>query len=228
MSAKIDRLFSRIHKRYDIMNSVMSVGLDRIWRRDAAAEIASIGKNCKILDVACGTGEFSITITKAMDKIGHKAFIDGIDLNKKMLSIGTKKVSGRYANIKLGVGDATKMRKPSSNYDVVTTAFAMRDFDSLERFAAESYRVLRKGGKIVALDMAEPDTKFQRGFFAVYSKLMVFEGSLVDRNAYEFLVQSIHRFDKKRLVSILKKAGYKNVRIQNLATGVAFIATGKK
>ena len=228
MSKKVDRIFSSIHNRYDLMNSVMSMGFDRVWRKRASAEVLSHKKVERVLDVACGTGEFSIMLAKQMKKAGRRISIEGIDMNAKMLSAGRVKIKGRYENIHLEVGDATNINRKSSSFDALTTAFAMRDFDSLERFAAESYRVLKKGGKIVALDMAEPDSRMQRLFFRCYSTMMKMEGMFVDKTAYDFLIESIHGFDKRRLAGILKAAGFRNVKIKNLETGIAFVATGTK
>ncbi len=228
MSEKINGIFSSIHKRYDLMNSIMSMGFDRIWRSRASDEVLSHKKVRTVLDVACGTGEFSIMLANRMEKAGRRVSVYGIDINAKMLSVAREKVRRKYKSIRFGVGDATRIDLKSSSFDIVTTAFAMRDFDSLKRFTEEAYRVLRKGGKIVALDMAEPDSSAQRLFFRCYSAVMKVEGMLVDRAAYDFLIESIHGFDKRKLATALKEAGFKNVRIRNLETGIAFVATATK
>jgi demethylmenaquinone methyltransferase/2-methoxy-6-polyprenyl-1,4-benzoquinol methylase len=120
------------------------------------------------------------------------------------------------------------MRYRSSSFDVVTSGFALRDFDSTERFAKESYRVLRRGGKIVLLDMSKPNSAVSDLFFKAYFGIMRLEGLFVNNDAYNFLVNSIKSFDIERFRGELEDAGFRRVRVRRLTFGVAFLITGYK
>lgn len=228
MSEEINRLFSDIHEKYDFMNSALSLGVDRKWREETARKCIMTKKDYRVLDVACGTGELSIAIKSESERNGKNAEIIGIDFNKDMLRIAKEKIKRNKMDIKFQIGDALDMKFRSNSFDVVVSSFAMRDFDDLRKFVRECHRVLAKGGNVVLVDMSKPDGRVMNFLFGIYSRIMLIEGMLVDRNAYSFLVSSIKGFDKKRLVRIMEKEGFKNVTLSSLTSGIAFAATGRK
>ncbi len=228
MSTYIKNLFSGIHDNYDLMNSILSLGIDRKWRKTAAKLAMPNKKSFKLLDIACGTGEFAITLYNEAIKNGKDASITGIDFNSDMLKIGIEKIKMCNLPITLISGDALNIKFDSNVFDVVTSAFAMRDFDDLNKFAREVNRVLKKGGKITLMDMALPKAGFDKYLFKIYSKIMRIEGYFVDNNAYAFLVKSIMENDSNKVANIFKKNGFTNVKITVLKTGAAFVITGNK
>jgi len=224
----MNQLFSDIYERYDSMNNVLSLGVDRIWRSRAAKECIITSKSYKILDIAAGTGEFAIAIKKECERNDKQVKLTGVDFNKDMLSVAKEKVKARNIDIKFEVGDALNLRFPDKSFEIVTSAFAMRDFDSLSKFAKEVHRVLKPGGKIVLMDMSKPDKGLMKYVFKVYFNIMLLEGMLVDKNAYWFLVDSIKKFDKKNLLKLLKKQGFKEIELVELPSHAAFYVTAKK
>ena len=219
--------FTRIHKHYDFFNHLFSMMADIEWRNDAAMETVMPKRSYTVLDVATGTGDLAIAISKAARASGKTASVIGIDFNTHMLSHARSKARrSRVKNMKFEEGDALHINYPNSSFDVVASGFALRNFDSLDKFAAEAGRVTKKGGKIVMLDMAKPDHAPQ--FMKAYFKVLEAIGSLVARNAYRWLTYSIMRFDKEKAAGIFRRHGFSEVRVTNLRYGVAFIITGTK
>ncbi|MDE1870829.1 MAG: ubiquinone/menaquinone biosynthesis methyltransferase [Candidatus Micrarchaeota archaeon] len=228
MSKEMNELFSDIHKKYDFMNRMLSLGMDGIWRSDAAKEAVVAKSRYRVLDVATGTGELAMAIRRESERQGKEAEIIGVDFNKDMLGIARKKAERQKIPIRFELGDALDLRFKGDSFDVLTSGFALRDFDSLEGFVKEAHRVLKKGGRIILMDMSRPERGFNKYFFKFYSRVMLLEGMLVDRNAYSFLVKSIRGFDRENAASLLERNGFSAVKIRELPTGVAFIITATK
>jgi len=228
MSDQINEMFSAIHKRYDLMNHMLSLGIDGIWRKRAAEESIIDKKSYRVLDVASGTGELAITIKKLCDKSGKKIELFGVDFNKDMLGIAKKKAKKLDLDIRFQIGDALALKFPNDYFEVVASSFGLRDFDSLEKFVKESHRVLKKNGKLVLLEMSKPDIGIMKYLFRIYFGVMLLEGLFVDRRAYSFLVDSIKRFDKRNLVNLLKEHGFVRVELVDLPFRAAFLATAYK
>ncbi len=228
MSDEIKQLFSDIHERYDLMNHVLSLGVDKKWREQIAKEALLPKDSYRLLDIATGTGDLAIAIKKMAESKAKVVDLTGVDFNGDMLGLAKKKAEQIGCDVNFMVGDALKLKFPDNSFDIITNSFAMRDFDSLEGFIEECRRVLKKGGKVVLADMSAPDRGFMKYFFKFYSRIMVLEGSLIDRNAYSFLVSSIKKFDKKRLETLMKEKGFAEVEVKDLQSGIAFVATGYK
>ncbi len=230
MSRRIKDLFTEYHGRYDLANHIYSMGVDIGWRREAARE-AMVGKGrYKILDIAAGTGELSIMIAEEGARQGKRVEITGMDFNRAMLGLGREKARLKgLSNLRFELGDALSMRYPDSSFDVATCAFALRNFDELPRFFSELRRVLKKDGRFVILEMAEPDLARQRFLFHLcFGVLMRPLGYLIGIDAYKWLLYSIGHFDKKGAIRALRSCGFRQVRERPLATGVGFIVTGLK
>lgn len=229
MSERINKLFSDIHERYDLMNHVFSLGIDVLWRRAAANEAIVDKKSLNIVDVASGTGDLALEMCKIANKKGVGINVTAMDFNKDMLKLARQKADKKkFANIKFDVGDALKMKYSNASFDVLITGFALRNFDSLDEFIRETHRVLVPGGKFVYLDMAMPENPIQKGFFKLYFGVMRFVGKSVDPKAYNWLFDSVSEFDRKSVVRKLQEAKFENVRLKDLVSGVGFIITGEK
>ncbi len=213
MSKRINTIFSNVSRHYDTMNHVMSLGIDRTWRHAAAKEAAYKKGSLFILDVATGTGDLAFDIAKISGSRGIDARITGTDFNKRMLAIARQKAKrSDTESVMFEYGDALRMKYKGGSFDVVVSGFALRNFDDLQRFAAEARRVLKKGGRLVLLDMAQGDSPFVKAFFSVYSRIMLLMGSFVHKGAYSWLVRSIKDFDKNGLSNTLKYAGFRKIR----------------
>jgi demethylmenaquinone methyltransferase/2-methoxy-6-polyprenyl-1,4-benzoquinol methylase len=206
----------------------MSLGLDGSWRSSAAKE-SLINKNSySVIDLAAGTGDLSIAIFKACRKDGRKVSITGVDFNRDMLEIARSKAKRLKFKINFEEGDALALRFSNNRFDVAASAFGLRNFDSLDGFAREAHRILKKDGKLVLLDMAEPEDGIMKCLSSMYLKIILLEGMLINPNAYSFLVSSIKKFDKGKLPVILKKHGFDEIKILGLPSGVAFMVTARK
>ncbi len=232
---EVNRMFSKIHKNYDLMNHLMSLNLDKQWRHEAALEALLHSRRYRVLDVATGTGDLAIEVGRIASENGKEVSIMGSDFNKEMLGLAREKILKAGAgNISLELSDALRMPSSSGSFDVVTSAFALRSFEfggkrsRLDLFLSESYRVLRKKGKLVLLEMALPDRKTERALFTAYTTVMRIISSFADRAAYSWLIETIRGFDKNGLSRSLRAAGFRKIRIRSLSSGVAFIATAYK
>lgn len=225
---KVDHIFSNIHKEYDLMNHVMSLGIDKIWRKNAAKEAILKNTAYALLDVGAGTGDLSIAIKEMGDFSGKKIKITAVDSNKDMLAIAKQKIKTKGFKIRLMRGDALKLKFGNSSFDIVVSAFAPRDFSNLEAAVSEFNRVLKKGGKLVILEMAEPDTRFGKFLFFLYSRVILLEGFFINEEAYRFLIDQIYKFDKKNLIKILNENGFNQIKIKPQLSGVAFILIAEK
>lgn len=236
MPDKINKMFSKIYVRYDIMNHLLSFNFDKGWRREAAKDAMIQKDKYTVLDVASGTGDLAIDVSRMAKTHNKHVQIYAYDFNKDMLNIADEKFRrANITNIKNEVGDALRIKHKSNSIDVLTTGFALRSFlhsregkKGLQKFISESYRVLKPHGKAILLDMAMPDRRSERAFFKVYSHLMLAIGSFVDKDTYAWLVHTIKSFDKKELIRMVKASGFRNVKIRNLRSGIAYIVTAEK
>lgn len=229
MSEENKRMFSLIAKNYDKTNRLISLGADSGWRKEAAKECVINKKAIRVLDVATGTGELALSIMRQVEKSKRKIHIVGLDFNKDMLKIAKEKVEKRgLRNIEFMMGDALALDLGNSTFDLVTSGFALRNFDDLQQFIKESYRVLAPGGKIVFLDVAKPDNVFNKIFEKYYFNIIPLMGARYNRDAYVHLITTAWRFDKSALPHMARSAGFVNPKLRSLTFGTAFIFTAKK
>ncbi len=232
MSIRINKIFTKVSSHYDLMNHLFSLGIDKNWRSETVMKsIEAISKidHPIILDLATGTGDLAIMLSKELDKLGKKYKLIAMDFNKEMLDLGKKKAVLAGSNkISFEISDAMKTGYPSNYFDLVISGFALRNLDNLEVFSTELKRIIKNNGKFIFVDMAVPDEKSKAFFFRIYSFLMRIIGFFVDRKAYFWLVSSILKFNKKRLIKILSSSGFKEIKYTELKTGVAYIVSGRK
>ena len=188
--------FDTIAANYDHMNRLMTLSLDRLWRRRAVR-----GLHGNVLDVACGTGDMVLELLK------RGCTVTGVDISNEMLAIAGKKAP-QAAYI---IADAEHLPFEDITFDAVTCAFGVRNFVHLERGFSEMLRVLKPGGTMVILELATPDSKFVRPFYNLYTKHIIpWLGSRIagNREAYTYLPESIERFPKgKAFVQIMENLG---------------------
>ena len=228
MSKDIRDMFSRIHKKYDLMNHILSFGIDKSWRRSAAYGAMIEKKSYKLLDIATGTGDLAIMIKKMGIKKGKDIDIEGIDFNEKMLGFAKVKSKKLDLKIKFNVRDALATEFPDDSFDVITSSFALRDFDNLKQFVNEAHRIMKKNGKLVLLEMSLPKHGINKYIFNFYINIMRLEGAFIDSNAYSFLIKSIKEFDKDELLALLNDKGFRKIECKALLTNAAFLVTAVK
>ncbi len=228
MSERVSSIFAEVSESYDMVNSISSLGVIILWRMSAANEAMIEKDKYALLDIATGTGDLSFEIAKKANRLQKDISITGMDFSPNMLKVAKKKEESRKAGIKFEHGDAMKLKYKDNSFDVVTSSFALRNVDDLNKFAGEAKRVLKKGGKFVFMDMARPSSSIERLFLNSYWAAVSWIGFIESKNAFDWLVESVNRFDKEAFVKILKKTGFKNIKMRNLFPGSSFIVTGNK
>ncbi|AEE54133.1 bifunctional demethylmenaquinone methyltransferase/2-methoxy-6-polyprenyl-1,4-benzoquinol methylase UbiE [Haliscomenobacter hydrossis] len=226
---QVSRMFDRIAPYYDFLNHFLSLGIDRGWRRKAIAEVAQ-DQPQRILDIATGTADLAIAMA---EKLQPQEII-GVDIAPKMLEIGRVKVRDKGLNkiVHLEDGDSQELRFPDNQFDVVTAAFGVRNFEDLGKGLSEMYRVLKPGGKIVVLEFSRPKLfPFKQIFNAYFKYLLPLIGRFTsnDQRAYAYLYESVQVFPEgQELVNIFEKTGFKSNRCTALTLGVCSIYVGFK
>jgi demethylmenaquinone methyltransferase/2-methoxy-6-polyprenyl-1,4-benzoquinol methylase len=208
-------MFDSIAPRYDLVNRVMTFGMDRGWRRRSVGTLG-LPAGSLVVDVACGTGDFCRDLGSA----GYRAV--GIDLSIGMLMAARTEAP-------LIQGDALKMPFGAGSVDGITCGFALRNVADIGALLAEFARVLRKGGRIALLEVAEPNSRALRMGHSVYFRRIVplIGGVLSDRDAYRYLPESTAYLPARpRLLEMLDEAGFDDARSRLVALGAAQIVTG--
>ena len=220
-------MFEGIAGRYDLLNHVLSLNVDKRWRRVLTKRLVGTEGGQPVLDVACGTGDLSIDLHRA----GLTRVI-GLDFCRPMLVIAKSKVSERNITLPLIEGDALNLPFSDSSFAVVTIGFGLRNLSSVEQGLRELYRVLKPGGRLAVLEFSKPVVPILSWVFRVYfSKVLPLLGGLISgsRSAYEYLPDSVRRFpDQKQLAALMSDAGFTEVTFENLSGGIAALHFGTR
>lgn len=225
----VREMFSGIAGRYDLLNHVLSLNIDKRWRRKVRAEIQPIlnNKNAVVLDVACGTGDLSIELNR-----GAAAQIIGTDFCRPMLNVAKEKTAATNARIPYVETDAMNLSFADNSFDALTIAFGLRNLPNFANGLSELHRVLKPGGRIVILEFSSPILPGFRQLFNFYfANVLPRIGGIVSgsRGAYEYLPDSVAKFpDQKALVTMIEHTRFSNVKYHNLTGGIAAIHTGTK
>lgn len=228
-SDQIRDMFDNIAPAYDVMNRLMTLGIDKRWRRKCTA-IARDLDPTDILDIAAGTGDLTVALAT---ECSH-AKVTGIDLSEEMLAIGRKKIAELKLDdrVTLQPCDALALPFPSDSFDVVTVAFGVRNFQNLDRGLAEMRRVLRPGGTLIILELCTPQNRVVKPFYRFYTRCVIpTVGRLLskDSRAYSYLPESIAAVPaRSTLTDLLTRVEFKNARWKDLTLGVAAIYTATK
>ena len=228
---KIRQMFDGIAPDYDRLNHLMSLGVDRSWRRRALRWIVDAQRPQRILDIACGTGDFSLAIARRMHADSR---ITGLDLSEGMLAVMREKVerAGLSERISCLQGDCEAMPFADGRFDVATIAFGIRNFEHREAALREILRVLRPGGRLVILELSVPENKLLRwGYNLYFMHFVPWIGGLVsgDKAAYKYLPASVQQFPSRReWTATMEHCGYANVRHKAFTFGLCRMYTGEK
>lgn len=227
---KIRDLFNSIAEDYDKLNHILSLGVDRTWRKRAIKCIAE-DKPQRILDIACGTGDFSLEIAR---RTNPETMIVGLDLSEGMLEVMDRKVAeaGLSGRISTRQGNSEAMDFADDLFDRVTIAFGIRNFENRETALKEILRILKPGGRLVILELSVPSNTVLRWFYNLYfTKVLPWIGGAVsgDKAAYSYLPASVIQFPgKEEWMATMSSCGYKEVRHKAFTFGICRMYTGEK
>jgi demethylmenaquinone methyltransferase/2-methoxy-6-polyprenyl-1,4-benzoquinol methylase len=227
---KIAGMFDAIAARYDLLNTVLSGGLDRYWRRRALASLQLTGRE-RLLDVCAGTAD--VAIGAARRRTGA-ARVVGVDFSGAMLAHGLTKVrsSGLADRVQLIRGDAMSLPAADASVDAVTIAFGIRNVQRPEIACRELFRVLRRGGRLAILEFGTPHNPVFAPIYHWYShNILPRIGRVVSRHegAYNYLPESIGAFAYGgEFCKILRDAGFAHVEARPLMLGAVYLYTGRK
>lgn len=227
---KIQAMFDGIAPSYDKLNHVMSLNVDKLWRKHALREIVD-GTPQQILDVACGTGDSTIAIAAAA---GAGSRVIGADISEGMMALVMEKAAheGVHDRIRLQVADGENLPYEEGTFHRVTCAFGIRNFEHKEKGLQEFYRVLKPGGKAVILELSVPRNKTVRWFYDLYfMHILPWIGGLISGNktAYEYLPASVHAFPSPQaFCGMMTEAGFTNVRHKAFTLGLCRMYVGEK
>jgi demethylmenaquinone methyltransferase / 2-methoxy-6-polyprenyl-1,4-benzoquinol methylase len=225
---QVARMFNNISHRYDLLNRVLSLGIDIRWRKQAV-KILKEHHPETILDVATGTADFAIAALKANPKK-----ITGVDISDQMLAVGREKIAklGHSDKIELLSGDSENLKFQDNYFDAVIVSFGVRNFENLEKGMSEIRRVLKPGGLLIVLEFSKPSGFFFKYIYNFYFRFILPAiGKLISKDtaAYRYLPDSVNAFPYgKAFTAILDKTGFKNTQCKELTFGVSSIYTGLK
>lgn len=225
---QVAEMFNNISKKYDLLNHVLSLGIDITWRKKAIKMLKKDQPKL-ILDIATGTGDFAIeALALNPDKV------IGVDISEGMLAEGRKKLKKRKLDdrIELQLGDSEKLLFEENKFDAVIVSFGVRNFETLEKGLSDMYRVLKPGGKTVIVEFSKPKKFPMKQAYNVYFKYILPQiGKVVskDNAAYTYLPESVQAFpDGDDFLRILEKVGFKKTTCKLLTFGISSIYIGEK
>src|SRR5215218_5870458 len=219
---QVRAMFDRIARVYDLMNSLMTAGLHHRWR-ERAADLASLERGGRALDVACGTGDLAVELAR---RVGPSGKVVGSDFSEAMLERARQKstaVEWEWAN-------ALELPYPDDGFDAATVGFGARNFSDLDRGLSEMARVVRPGGRVVVLEITTPQRPPLSTFYRVwFDRIVPVLGRLTGQaDAYSYLPSSVRRFPgPQELAAAMERCGLRSIRCVLTAGGIIAIHVGE-
>lgn len=226
--AQVARMFDNISGNYDRLNHLLSLGIDRIWRRKAINHLRPFQPK-SILDVATGTADFAIAAGTLPGST-----VTGVDISEGMLEAGRVKIRKLKLDhrIRLESGDSENLPFADNSFDAVIVAFGVRNFENLDRGLQEINRVLKPGGNFVVLEISEPDTFPWKQLFSLYFRgILPLTGRIIsgDPRAYSYLPESVAAFPRgKEFIGRMTRTGFSACDWKPLTFGTCALYTGRK
>ena len=226
---QVAKMFNNISKRYDLLNHLLSCGIDILWRKKAIKLLKDHNPK-HMLDIATGTGDFAIEAFNTL----KPDMINGIDISRGMLDVGVEKMKKLNLDKKiiLELGDSENIQFKENKFDAATVAFGVRNFENLELGLQEIYRVLKPQGRLIILEFSKPHLfPFKQLYNFYFNTILPTIGKLIskDDSAYRYLPESVQAFpDGKSFLEILKKTGFKDAKWKSLTLGISSIYIAQK
>ncbi len=228
-AGRVHGVFSSVASKYDVMNDVMSVGIHRLWK-DAMMDWLAPRDGQHLLDVAGGTGDIAFRFLGRAP--GARATV--LDMTEPMLVEGRKRAEAEQMADKLDwiVGDAMALPFDDNTFDRYTISFGIRNVTRIPDALAEAHRVLKPGGRLMVLEFSQlPNAGLQKLYDLYSFNVIPRMGQAIagDRDSYQYLVESIRKFpDQDRFATMIRDAGFENVKYRNLSMGIAALHSGWK
>ena len=225
---EVAEMFDNISKRYDFLNHLLSMGIDKIWRKKAVKILGEVEPKV-ILDMATGTGDFALETLKL-----NPEKIVGVDISKGMLDVGKEKMVKRKVDhiIEMQLGDSENLNFADNTFDGYTVGFGVRNFENLKNGLGEMLRVLKPGGRGVVLEFSKPKKFPVKQYYKFHSKYIIptiGKSISKDSSAYQYLPDSIQAFPEgDDFIKIFEEVGYKNCGQKTVGGGIATIYWGEK
>lgn len=247
-SKMVGNVFTSVASNYDLMNDLMSCGLHRLWKDRLVSKLNPF-PGMKHLDVAGGTGDVAFRILENIKNVKRRAMQNALDddliedtriyvcdINANMLGVGKNRAEergfGREKSLVWVEGDAEALSFEDNSMDGYTIAFGIRNVTHIEKVLAEAYRVLKRGGRFLCLELSHVEIPVYKDLYDAYSfSVIPAVGELVtgDRESYQYLVESIRRFPRQEVFAkMIAEAGFQKVEYENLVGGVVAIHSGFK
>lgn len=225
----VRKLFDNIAPDYDKLNHILSLNIDKGWRKKAVRNLVDTQEPLKVLDVACGTADFTIEIAQ---KVAKGSEVIGVDISEGMMAVGREKIKKAGVSAELIVADCEDLPYADNTFDRIAVGFGVRNFEHLELGLSQMCRVLTPGGKLVILELSVPSNAFIRWCYKLYFlKILPAIGGMIsgNRGAYEYLPASVLRFPgPEKFIPMLKSAGFSQVDHTSLTLGICRMYVAKK
>ena len=222
----VESVFDQVYDQYDLMNDLMSLGIHRIWKK-GLINMMNSSNNKKLIDVACGTGDIAKIFLKHVNRSSQ---VTCVDPNKGMISKGKEKLK-EFKNLNWIIAPAEKLPIKDNIFDFYTISFGLRNTKNLNKTLAESYRVLKPGGRFLCLEFSKIQNTGLNFVYNSYSKIIPRLGKIIvgEEKPYEYLINSIENFiNQDELIELMRKNNFQNCTYRNLSGGIVAIHSGWK
>ncbi len=227
---RVGHIFQSVANRYDLMNDVMSFGFHRLWKKFTLSA-ANVHPGQHVLDIAGGTGDLAIALSK---KVGEKGVVILADINDAMLKIGRDKCidAGIFNNSRFVQANAEFLPFQDNTFDCITIGFGLRNVTDKTAALKSMYRVLKPGGKLLVLEFSKPALPLLEKLYDTYSfRVIPTLGQWItgDKESYQYLVESIRMHpDQESLKECMESCDFNDVHYHNLTQGIVALHTGWK
>ena len=222
----VNSVFSKVYKKYDLMNDVMSLGIHRIWKEKFIDWMKPLPRS-KLIDVATGTGDIAKLF---LDKTENSGKVTCVEPNFEMLSLGKRKLYN-YKSVKWINAQAEKIPVKDNMFDYYSISYGIRNVSDINKSLKEALRVLKPGGRFLCLEFSKIDNEILNFIYKQYSKAIPILGKIIvgSEDPYKYLVNSIDKFyNQDQFANLMKKNGFSNIEYRNLSNGISAIHSGWK
>ena len=225
-SKLVNSVFSKVYKKYDLMNDIMSLGVHRLWKKKLI-DWMNPQLNNSLIDVASGTGDIARLFSQKNNNLNQ---ISCVEPNDKMYFAGKSNLKN-FKNIKWYKASAEKLPFKNDTYDFYTISYGIRNVSNINLSLKEALRVLKPGGRFMCLEFSKINNEMINLLYQKYSKIIPFFGKYIvgSSKPYDYLIKSINEFyTQDQMTNLIKKNGFSNVEYRNLSNGISAIHSGWK